>query len=203
MIFNRSKQLSDEAVLRLLKSGDKKNEQKALNSLYKEHYGKVKNLLGKMNANEGEIQDVFQDSIIVFYENVLGGKFELKAKIATYLCSVARNIWLTRFKKNQRVVSQEDFEKPENMMFTEDLDELFLDKERKTFIRGLLSLISEDCQKVLTMAIFYKDSMKEISQKMNYQNEQIARNKKSRCLNYLKNAIVNSKSVMETLKELG
>ena len=40
------------------------------------------------NGNEDDAKDIFQESIIVLYEKVKAGKFELSSKLKTFIYSV-------------------------------------------------------------------------------------------------------------------
>ena len=61
---------------------------------------------------------------------------------------------------------------------------LELTEERQTMLE-LIKQLGEDCQKVLRYYYYERLKMKEIAQLMNFANDQVARNKKAKCLKQL------------------
>ena len=57
--------------------------------------------------------------------------------------------------------------------------------EEKEAMLKLLSHLGEDCQKVLLYFYYERIKMKEIANRMNFANDQVARNKKVKCLKKL------------------
>lgn len=199
MLFFRGVKFTDQEIIEGLEGSDEL-EDSILKYLYASCYPKVKKYILSKGGNNVEAKDVFQDSIIVFYQKVKAKKFQAKAKISTYLITLARNMWVNRKKRLKKISSLDDLEKSVSN------DELAIDQiietERNEFAIELLQGLSEDCRKILNLSIFKKLSMKRISVIMDFQNEQVARNKKSKCLKYLKNSIQKSAHLSHLFNEL-
>lgn len=200
MLLFRGEKFTDKEIIDGLKDSFHM-EDSILKYLYTSHYPIVRKYIRSKGGNDVEAKDIFQDSIIVFYQNVKSEKFKLKAKISTYLIALARNMWLNRKKKMAKISTLDDLIINRRSKDNQPLDYL-METERNDFVKELLQELSMDCRKIITLSIFQKLSMKKISSIMEYQNEQVARNKKSKCLKYLKKAIEKSVNLSRIFNEL-
>ena len=200
MLLIRRKKLTDKEIVEGLQENNHL-EDAALKYVYSTYFPTIKNYILSRGGNDVEAKDIFQNVIIVFYQNVKAKKFELKARISTYLITLARNMWVNRKKELVKLVTLDtwsDTGKNENKLVIDHL----LETERSEFAVKLMEKLGEDCRKVLTLSIYQKLSMKKISELMGFQNEQVARNKKSKCLKYLKKQICRSVGLTNMMKEL-
>ena len=83
---------TDEQIL----IGLKTDPDKVLESLYKMYAGMVHHFILSNNGESDEAKDIYQESIIIFYEQVQSGKLVLQCKIKTYIYSIARRLWLKK-----------------------------------------------------------------------------------------------------------
>ncbi len=70
------------------------NSEDALNKLYTGYFPMVLQFILNNNGDEDDAKDVYQEGIIVLYNKIKGGNFELSSKLKTYIYSVCRRIWL-------------------------------------------------------------------------------------------------------------
>ena len=61
-------------------------------------------LVIKNSGNEDDAIDVLQDALIVLYEKVQLGTFELTVKLTTYIYGVSRNIWYNKLRGRGTVI---------------------------------------------------------------------------------------------------
>ena len=191
-------QLSDEQLLSGLSSKDKSEKDKALKQLYAQHYPVIADFISKNNGNKEEAADIFQDAVIVFYEKIRLGDLNLNCTIRTYLYSVCRNLWLNRLRSQKRLTSIDDEIiaipiPPESL-------EVIDSNERNMLIIQLLEKLGEDCKKILTHFYFERLRMNEIAKRMNFANEQVAKNKKSGCMKKLKALVLKSPGLKNILQ---
>ncbi len=198
MLFFKGVKFTDKEIIEGLQE-DPYLEDAILKYLYNNHYPKIRKYVISKGGNNAEAKDIFQDSIIVFYQKVKAKKFRQEAKISTYLITLARNMWINRKKRLAKIDTPDSL----NLQIdnNQPIDQL-MEMERNEFAQKLLQELEEDCRKILTLSIFRKLPMKKISEIMEYQNEQVARNKKSKCLKYLKKAIRKSANLSNIFKEL-
>ena len=200
MLFFSKTKYSDKEIVEGLQN-DILLEDDILKYLYSTFYPVIKKYILSKGGNDIEAKDIFQDAIIVFYQNVKAGKYKLNAKISTYLIALARNMWINRKNQLSKIMTQETWSGNGKVTSSLAID-LLLETERNEFARELLNELGDDCRKILSLAIFQNQSMKTICEIMGYQNEQVARNKKSKCLKYLRKAIGKSSGLLNVLNEL-
>ena len=69
------------------------NSEDALNKLYIGYFPMILQFIPNNNGDEDDAKDVYQEGIIVLYNKIKGGDFELSSKLKTYIYSVCRRIW--------------------------------------------------------------------------------------------------------------
>ncbi len=172
---------------------------KFLRYVYKKNWPMVLSMILKNQGKEEDAGDIFQEAMIVFYEQVKNGSLELHCKISTYLYAVARNLWNNKLKRHKASYKYQQFVKQSGAQSSESHAEYLLKEERAELVRAWMDQLKEDCKKILLLSIFEEKPMKEIFPIMGYQNEQIARNKKHKCLTYLKRIVFKSVSEADIL----
>src|SRR5258708_8068179 len=63
----------------------------------------VQSLILNNNGYPDDARDIFQEAMIVLYEKVKTGSFELNCQLKTYLYSVCRRLWLKRLNQSKRI----------------------------------------------------------------------------------------------------
>ena len=96
-----------------LLEGLARNDRKSVQTIYKDNYNMVQSLIINNNGTSDDAKDVFQEAMIVLYEKVRAGNFELSCLIKTYLYSVSRRLWLKRLQQINRYVIR-----PTSLTFT-------------------------------------------------------------------------------------
>ncbi|HMH23048.1 MAG TPA: sigma-70 family RNA polymerase sigma factor [Puia sp.] len=146
-------------------------------------------------------EDVFQETVVSFIDIVNKGKFRMDASIKTFLVSVAKNIWLNEVKKRERSgLREKKFEQGRDQ--DDDIGQIIGDQERKRQLRDLVYQLGEPCQKILMLFYYENLSMKEIVDHLPYENEQVVRNKKYKCLQQLTGLIKDNPVVARQINEI-
>ena len=136
-------------------------------------------------ASEQEAQDVFQETVVAFVDLIKKDRYRPEAKIGTFLTAIAKNIWFNEAKKKERSSFREkQFEKGRDQDEA-DISQHISEREMKQQLRDLVYQLDEPCRKILMLFYYENLSMKEIVQHLPYENEQVVRNKKSKCLQQL------------------
>lgn len=149
---------------------------RVVNDLYT-YYPKIANVIRKEGASDEQIQDVFQDGLMVVLEKAQEPAFELTCKPETYLYSVCRNLWKEQIRKNAKTTSLGfDIEQTSEIEEKEE-QELYFNK-----LDNVLQNLGEKCLTVLKMYYFEKLSLKVISEKLGYSSDKVAKNQKYKCL---------------------
>jgi RNA polymerase sigma factor (sigma-70 family) len=178
--------LNDKTLIRRIQE----NDRTVLGDVYAKFRKMVISHIKNHGGSNEEAEDIYQESIIVFWQNVSSGKFELTAKISTYLVAVAKNKWMVELRKRKFNITEDP---PEN---TQNDDPLILDEmienEDSEKIRTALDQIQPVCKKLLILFYFEERSMEEIAQILQFANPNVAKSKKYQCKDALKKMLLKN-----------
>jgi len=181
---------------------DKKDLNKAILFLYQQYSETTGAAIVNYGGSRQDAEDIFQETVVAFIEIVKKGKFRMEASIKTFLVSVAKNIWLNELKRRERAGYREkqfEYGRDQNEM---DVSHHIGDLERKRQLRELVYKLGEPCQKILMLFYYENLSMKEIVDHLPYENEQVVRNKKYKCLQQLTGLIKENPLIARQLNEI-
>ena len=170
---------------KLLLEGLASNNGVVIESIYRDNYPMIQSFILNNNGNSDEARDIFQEAMIVIYEKVTSGTFELNCLLKTYIYSVCRRLWLKRLQQLQRYGSLvENVE--DTVAVEEDLEAH--EKLNNDFIvmESALSKIGEPCKSLLDAYYIQKKNMQEIAAEFGYTNADNAKTQKYKCLVRLK-----------------
>jgi len=172
--------LTDPEILTALKSGGPAVH-KIMDYVYMKSRKKIIGHVMKNGGSKEDGQDVLQETVSSFYTNIINNKFRGESDISGYLFGIARNKWLKMVNRRNRVsnTSNVDFVGESQ---TEEESSIEVLKQ----IDVVLKKMNIDCREVLVHAFYYNYSAAELSRKFRFKNEQVARNKKSKCLKRLR-----------------
>jgi RNA polymerase sigma factor (sigma-70 family) len=175
-------QFTDEQFLEGLRVGDNQ----VLTALYKKYYNLVLKFIVNNSGSEEHAQDIYQESIIVLFENVQKADFTLNCQLQTYIYSIAKRLWLKQLKKLGRTyLLKEEDENELADVSTELVEHEQKEEEIERVNRSLIEL-GEPCASLIRDFYVNKQSMEEIAEKFGYTNADNAKNQKYKCLQRLK-----------------
>jgi RNA polymerase sigma factor (sigma-70 family) len=181
---------------------NKKELNSAILFIYDHYSGSTSSFITYNGGSEQDAEDVFQETVLSFIDIVQKGKYRMEASIKTFLVSVARNIWLNEIKKRERSGHREKQFEIGRDQKEEDIGQLIGDQERKQQLRELVYQLGESCQKILMLFYYENLSMKEIVDHLPYENEQVVRNKKYKCLQQLTGLIKDNPTIARQIHEI-
>ncbi|MGI4804168.1 MAG: RNA polymerase sigma factor [Janthinobacterium lividum] len=161
------------------------NSPDTLKRIYKVHFPMVLQMVLNNNGSEADAKDVYQESIIVLYNKVKSGDFELSSKLKTYIYSVCRRIWLKKLsqKSNKECELKDvhDFLPVENDLEMHEARDLQYSKMEESML-----MLGEPCRTIIQDFYMQNKSMQEICDKFGYTNPENAKTQKYKCLQRLK-----------------
>lgn len=169
-----------------LVNGIKNNNTMIISYVYKKNFPVIANFIRLNGGTDDDAKDVFQEAMIVLFNNLQNEEFKLTSKINTYLYSVSRNLWLNELKRNQKNSDNIfDIEEtiPNNELTLEEAEWKRINQKRLTWS---LEQLGEPCKSILSYFYLYQWSMQEIAEAMGYTNAENAKNQKYKCLLRLK-----------------
>jgi RNA polymerase sigma factor (sigma-70 family) len=162
-----------------------RNDKQSVESIYKKHYNMVQTLIINNNGSNEDAKDIFQEAMIVLYEKVKSGSFELNCQLKTYVYSVCRRLWLKRLNQLQKLTPE-----VENNEEVVPVEEELENHERRNadfqLMEKAMSNLGEPCKSLLEAYYLQKRSMLEIAGDFGYTNADNAKNQKYKCLMRLK-----------------
>jgi len=189
----------DQRLLLWIKGDDLQQRDEAFVYLYKKYYPIIQKFVEQNKGTKADAKDIFQDGLIVLHNQILKGAFKEKSTIETYLYSICRNLWLkkiTRSKKTFDLIdNQEHIETNENAL------ESLIGNEREYCIEEILQQLGSECNSILKLFYYDKCSMKKIKEQLQLASEQVAKNKKMKCLKKLRKLVLESSFYLSLLKK--
>ena len=169
------------------------NDRKAIEAIYKQHYNMVQSLVLNNSGYPDDARDIFQEAMIVLYEKVRSGSFELNCQLKTYLYSVCRRLWLKRLNQMQRI-SPEVESLGETVPVEEELEKHEQRNQDFLVMEQSLNNLGEPCRSLLKAYYLEKKNMVEIAGDFGYTNADNAKNQKYKCLMRLKKIFSQTKN---------
>lgn len=187
--FREPNSYTDQELISLLKE-----DSEALSIVYKRHKSYCMNFMKSMYNDYDEIKDIFQDAVIVFYENLNTDGFTLTCSMQTYLNSICRNQILKRINFSKRYDVKTADDKSE---FLENITDWFDDgmevnTERVNVMKDILKDMKETsskCYDILVRFFYQNQTMDQIAAYLDYTNADNAKNQKYRCQEKLKTEV--------------
>jgi len=164
------KKLSDISII----EGVRKQDDKVLNWLYGNYMQPIKNYVLKNSGSAEDVYDVFQETIIILYNQITNDSFNLTTDLRGYFYGIARNVWKAQLRKIQKTVELEiDFPDEEDIG---GINDPLLEK----IVSRAFQKLKPDQQQILNL-FSEGHSYDDIAIKMNLKNEAYARRKKYLC----------------------
>ncbi|HTI08246.1 MAG TPA: sigma-70 family RNA polymerase sigma factor [Puia sp.] len=172
----------------------------AIRHLYRTCFLMARSYVLQNSGNEQDAEDIFQESVISLIEMVRNGKFRGESSISSCLYSITRHLWLNELRRKGRALKREARFDRENFSPEPDLDKLLGGEKLRAQLMQMIEALGENCKKIL-VAFYYDDlPMKEIMGLVNYQNEQVLRNKKYKCMKQLEEALTGKLPLLQYFK---
>lgn len=180
-------------------AGDRQSAE-AIRFLYRENFDMLSRYILNNSGSGQDAEDVFQEVLVAFIHLLKAGKFRGESSIRTFLFSLNKNIWLNELKRRGRASARE--EKYEKAMNREEptADIAMELRQTKQELLKTLDALGENCKKILLLFYYENRSMKEIVTELPYENEQVVRNKKSKCLKKLEELVKGNQTLYNQLK---
>lgn len=129
--------------------------------------------------NREELKDVFQETIIAFYENVVSGRLQfLTSDVKTYLFAIGKRQASTH-KKNLFKIGNLSASDDIKAMLNDIAEEMEQPNELEESVKKVLDELPEHEREILVLFYYEKKSMDEIAGIMGYANANSMKKKKS------------------------
>jgi RNA polymerase sigma factor (sigma-70 family) len=174
-------ELNEQALLK----GLAENDSRAVEALYKSHFGMIQHFVTNNNGSFDDARDIFQEAMITLYEKVQLDNFALTCQIKTYLFSICKNLWLKRLQQMGKYSTPLSAQE-ETISVEEDLDRFEKKDAAFAIMDRALNSLGEPCKSLLEGYYLNKKGMQELANQFGYTNADNAKNQKYKCLMRLK-----------------
>jgi RNA polymerase sigma factor (sigma-70 family) len=194
------KTFSDAELVQNLRSGNRANDSIAF--IYRHHFETLSWFIMNNSGSRQDAEDIFQEVVVNFIEMVRLDKFRGESTVKTILFSMNRNLWLNELKRRGRAGARElNYERGQDRVEA-DASAQIVEREARAQMMKIMDDLGETCKKILLMFYYENLSMKDILARLDYENEQVVRNKKYKCLKQLEQMIAANPNLKQTLKNL-
>ena len=155
------------------------NDRTVLGEIYVKYEKQVINYIKSHGGDDFDAEDMLQESIIVLWQNVNNGKFDLSSKLGTYIVAVAKNKWRAQLRKCNKLSGTEISDSTVNP--DESPLELILSGESEKLVKAAFDLIKPICKELLLLFYFEERSLEEITKMLKFSNTNVTKSKKYQC----------------------
>jgi RNA polymerase sigma factor (sigma-70 family) len=159
--------ISDQTII----EGVRQQDEKILNWLYDNYLQFVRKYVLNNSGSADDVPDVFQDSIIILYNQIIDNKLDLTSDLKGYFYGIARNVWSAQLRNRQRTTGLDI-----DIIEEEDVGETSQEILERVVTRAFEKL-PIDQQKVIKM-VSEGNSYETIAKKLDLVSEGNARKKK-------------------------
>ena len=168
------------------------NSENAIKRLYVAYFPMVMQLILNNNGTPDDAKDIYQEAIIVLYNKVKKGDFELNSKLKTFIYSVCRRLWRKRLSQMNRYGGDiQDFN--EYQPVEEEVEEHGERDIQFSKMQSALQMLGEPCKTIIEDFYIHNRSMQEICESFGYTNADNAKTQKYKCLQRLKKLFFQQK----------
>lgn len=192
-----STSISDQSIIETIQQGGQLS--KVISDLlYGEISAPIKAFVLKNSGNEADAADIIQEGLQQLILNIRLQQFQGKSSLKTYLYRICRNLWISRLRKlNKKDTIQQIF--TQKTTTPPDTPETIIDKQqKKQLLEQALNKLGTICKQVLKLWTFGY-SMVEIANKVGYKNANVAKKKKSICMQSLVKHVMGQPDLVKSL----
>ena len=168
------------------------NSESAIKRLYVAYFPMVLQLIINNNGTPDDAKDIYQEAVIVLYNKIKKGDFELNSKLKTFLYSVCRRLWLKRLNQMSRYGGDlKDFQ--EYVPVEDEVEDQHERNLQFSKMQSALGMLGEPCKTIIEDFYINNRSMQDICERFGYTNADNAKTQKYKCLQRLKKLFFQQK----------
>lgn len=165
-----------------------RGNEKVLEELYVSNKAKFLGYAKGMLQDSAALEDIYQDAIIAFYENVRVGKVTtLKSSISTYIISIGKFMLFRYLRNRKKTTHLKAFEDQElDRVFSDYIETISDEDETIKFFQNAIDKLGEPCATLLKLFYYEDKGNTDIMELLGYANTDVVKSQKYRCMQSLK-----------------
>lgn len=161
------------------------NIDRELTTLYNK-WPDIKRYLNSIGCKSSNAEDIFQEALVIFVGKVEESKYQPTVEPFHYVKNTCKFLWYNQSRKEGKRQKEELFD-----TMSEDEHEWILKELKLQRIESAMSQIGKQCQQLLQMFYGLGMSMVDIAKKIGLRNDKVAKAQKYRCINKVKDIVLN------------
>ncbi|QDH78940.1 sigma-70 family RNA polymerase sigma factor [Echinicola soli] len=150
--------------------------------MYYESFPDVARYVSKRGGSMEDAKDVFQDSLMIYYEQLVAGK--KVHEDGGYLFGVARHHWYKRFREASTLALGKD-----EIALSQVADFEQVNTDERLQLMSFLKSAGEKCMDMLKAFYYDRLSMDELAQRYGYRTKRSATVQKFKCLEKVRDQV--------------
>ena len=130
-----------------------------IEKIYREYYDTVFKYLFCLTHDKELSEDLVQETFVRMIKNI--DKFEGKSKLSSWLCEIAKNLWIDYTRKNKRKVELNENEEL-NIQSEQNIENEYIEREDENKVFEKIKALDEISQKIMYLRVKGEMSFKEI-----------------------------------------
>lgn len=155
-----------------------KNDPFIVNRIYKEFYPGIRRMVTSNSGSADRAWDVFQDALVVMFKMAQSPDFVLTCPFYNLLYPISKKVWLKELSKKSR--SEVTIQEEDGYIDEANVEDAIHQMERHTLYQEKFALLGEKCRALMKL-VFEKKKMREITQILDYKNEQTTKQQHYKC----------------------
>ncbi len=189
--------IKEEDIVSLINKG---KDREVVPLLYKKVYPLVERYIVRNSGNKDDAADIFQDTLLLFYKQIMHKTYDHKYKVFGYLYKICIYKWVNKARKNSKIVFVDEIEKFEEPVYEEFTDALILHTD-ENIIRKLFNPIGEKCIELLTYTTYSSLLLEDIMVRMNFNSVSAVKMQLKRCKEKLLKQIDENPALLNQLRK--
>jgi len=171
-------------------NGIKQHDEIILKALYRQYFKMIRHFVLTNNGNESDAKDIYHETLMVLIHNAQKENFILRSSLSTLIYAIARRLWLKHLNKHKNLYPSGDLYHqnfdPKDDDITSYLEEYQEKEKHIEKMQVAMQQLGNPCYQLLKEFYYNHLSMEQIAEKLGYNNADVAKNQKYKCLQRLK-----------------
>jgi RNA polymerase sigma factor (sigma-70 family) len=175
------KKYTSEKILK----GILENDRRIIEYVYNTYFNAIKSFVLRYGGNHEDAWDIFQDGIVIIYEQARKEDLQIENSFMTYLFTICKYQWLKALRdRNKKYFETIENNKEVEQFFHQEnaarLDEIIEKEKRLKLYASNFRKLSESCQKMLKL-VARGLTVEELKQELGYKSNGFTYKKRSEC----------------------
>ena len=170
------------------------SENEEMAEIYEEVFPAVSRFIHRAGGSLDDAKDVFHDALVIFIEKESQNPDVITSDKA-YILGISKHLWIKKHRQDSRSILLNDMER--EISIPEDYFPTVNDKRLLRFLK----LAGKKCMDLLRAVYFRKLSMRKIASDLGYSGEHSASVQKYKCLEKIRNTVMEKSLTYEDFTE--